>query len=72
MKVRGLSPESYGTLRALRLKKRLRYFEERIAAELVAAGYARREEGALVATPLAIGGNRSPFGTPRRQPGAAP
>jgi hypothetical protein len=43
-------------LRALRLKKRLRYFEERIATELIAAGYARREEGVLIATPQAIAG----------------
>ena len=53
--VSGLSPESYGTLRALRLKKKLRYFEERIAAELEAAGYARRVERTLVATPKAVG-----------------
>jgi hypothetical protein len=41
-------------LRALRLKKRLRYFEERIAAELIEAGYARRVENELIATPQAI------------------
>lgn len=61
MRIRGLSPESYGTLRALRLKKRLRYFEDRIADELVAAGYARREEKMLVATPQAIAALQAPI-----------
>ena len=68
MRVRGLSPESYGTLRALRLKKRLRYFEERIATELIAAGYARREEGVLIATPQAIAETRSSFGSVEGRP----
>jgi hypothetical protein len=60
MKVRGLSPESLGTLRALRTRKKLRYFEERVAAELVAAGYASRDEGMLVATGLALGASQDP------------
>jgi len=54
MKVRGLSPESLGTLRALRTRKKLRYFEEQVAAELVAAGYASRDENMLVATNLTL------------------
>lgn len=54
MTARGLSPESVGTLRALRTRKKLRYFEEKVAAELIAAGYASRNEGMLVATKLAL------------------
>jgi hypothetical protein len=53
-------------LRALRLKKRLRYFEERIAAELVAAGFARRVEGELIATPQAINALQSSITGERR------
>lgn len=60
MKVRGLSPESLGTLRALRTRKKLRYFEERVAAELIEAGYASRTEGMLVATNLALAESRKP------------
>jgi hypothetical protein len=53
-------------LRALRLKKRLRYFEERIAVELIAAGYARRDEDMLVATPQAIAALQTPITTGER------
>jgi hypothetical protein len=67
MKVRGLSPESYGTLRALRTRKKLRYFEEQVAAELIAAGFARRNEGLLVATSLTLAKPQTPERpTPKR------
>jgi hypothetical protein len=57
-------------LRALRLKKRLRYFEERIAVELIAAGYARREEDMLIATPRAIAETQMQLGSREGRPGA--
>ena len=46
----GLSPAAHGTLRALQSLKQIRFFDDEVARELIARGYAELHEGKLRVT----------------------
>jgi hypothetical protein len=49
-----LSPEARGTLAALRQRQRLRFFSPESADELIAAGFARKEQDDLAITQIGV------------------
>jgi hypothetical protein len=50
MKIFDLTPEAYGTLRALWTKNSIKHYEEKSAKELVKLGYAKLDKSKLRVT----------------------